>query len=383
MCVGVSASSLHLVFLLLLLSSVALPSACGHRLFQLEQASSLEMAGAHTHAEGLEAEHIGAFQAWPVTLGDKEIIREILAMLNPPGSDITWKWQNTGNSWTFGAVMMTAQTPTGALALHMLHRHGLAPLLASRAGQNFEEFHRMRVQVKAPDTELARLQVLVASEEEYADVVKLRGLLESLTLSGLRNFHSFDHDWSVREYAGKIPGCTMSRPGDCVLQAGLSKNANSFLRRNGFTRRGCYAATAAGDALMQDIVGSKLLQLEPGHAGSTTSFQGQVIKTGPTLDEKEQSGLLSGQVIWEGGARSSVSISMTVQEMSRVSGPSSYIDEGVALDIVDRWLKERIDEMKDFVRVRRLELWAFEESEFVAMHDRLPKKAYISRDFPF
>merc|ERR1719271_497197 len=109
----------------------------------------------------------------------------------------------------------------GTLVLHMLHRHGLAPLVASRDGgvANFMASYR------AQSTGSGDLQAFVQQIEQFKPVKRLRGLLESLTLAGLRSLHGYDHDWS------------MSRMD--VLQAGHSAHTYQFMQNYGFTHNSC------------------------------------------------------------------------------------------------------------------------------------------------
>jgi len=142
---------------------------------------------------------------------------------------------------------------------------------------------------------------------------------------------------------------------------------------------------------LQEILGSKLVTLRPQHAGRTHAFQGYVLRVGDAF-------ALKGVVQWEEWAdKVNVKIEMTRDEAWRVS-PSHHLDstntssfvgklheflpdtsmerinitEGIALEILDRWVRDRMAETKDFMRVRRLEIWTAEEAKFVEMYDRLP-----------
>ncbi|CAK0807820.1 unnamed protein product [Prorocentrum cordatum] len=102
----------------------------------LDVADESQRQGVYGHAAGLEEEHEHTEVArWPVTSKDKIILAKIVKILNPPGADVPWEWKDEPQSWTFGLAKPTAQDAKGALALHVLHRHGLGPLLASRAGE--------------------------------------------------------------------------------------------------------------------------------------------------------------------------------------------------------------------------------------------------------
>merc|ERR1719453_2259964 len=83
------------------------------------------------HALGLELEHAHGQEAWPLGDGDAALIRQVVDLLPSP-----WTWENSegmGN-WMFGALRKMDVETHDSLVFHMLHHHGLAPLLASHAG---------------------------------------------------------------------------------------------------------------------------------------------------------------------------------------------------------------------------------------------------------
>merc|ERR1719145_171105 len=69
----------------------------------------------------------------------------------------------------------------------------------------------------------------------------MKRLLESMSLSALRNLHSFDHDWSVStgEDDSKQPQCAddfvdaTEGPHMCALQVGFSKRTHALLKKHG------------------------------------------------------------------------------------------------------------------------------------------------------
>jgi len=121
------------------------------------------------HAWGVESEHSGDQSKWELTDEDKEHQKKfLLEMNNPDGNpaedarapDTCYKWhdvnccfKNPGEtecrnncSWTWNEVTNTAKTPKEALVRHLLHRHGIGALLASRAGMPFEQVHARNIE---------------------------------------------------------------------------------------------------------------------------------------------------------------------------------------------------------------------------------------------
>merc|ERR1719394_1256843 len=73
-----------------------------------------------------------------------------------------------------------------------------------------------------------------------------------MSLSGLRNLHSYDHQWSV-DHGWGLGGCSQDNPGVCVLQAGTSKKAMQFLTNHGFDESKADQAEEAQHELFDKI----------------------------------------------------------------------------------------------------------------------------------
>lgn len=325
------------------------------------------------HAQGLEIEHNFELithnkvnsSGWDVSSSDKALISQITRMLNPPGADSAWRWSEEPSEWTFGLVKLTAQTAKGSLALHMIHRHGLGPLLAGRAGKTFTDFMSNRVKSSG----VSDVEFLVESQEEFHAVQKLKSLLESLTLSGLRNLHSYDHQRSVNKWANRVPDCSQESAGGCILQAGMSASAYAFLTGNGFTHTAVRNAKANGEAVLESIGYSSGLDsedygnyLQPYHTGDK---QYEI-----DIQQDHRGNLfLVGNVHWEnGGLSQGVHISVTHAMVDELESADS--SRQVAL--VEHWfeahLESRLRQHKSFMRAFRLKVWASEQAEFVEMY---------------
>lgn len=57
--------------------------------------------------------------------------------------------------------------------------------------------------------------------------------MSSMTLDGLRNVHSHDHQWSVSQ--GHGDGCSAFSPENCMVQASLSTPTHEFMEKHWFT----------------------------------------------------------------------------------------------------------------------------------------------------
>jgi len=184
------------------------------------------------HAAGLQAEHATSQQTWPLMHGDKEKIHALLVWLAQYGSgdsqpgDIHWTWTSEDQVWMFGLVRAMDQSEKDTLAQHMLHRHGLAPLLASRGKADFDAWMRQR-EVVLPTREQGPKQFVLALEA-FAPVKALKERLLSLSLSAMRNLHSYDHAQgpSFTPSPEKFPD---------TLQVALSQPCLNFMRTYGFS----------------------------------------------------------------------------------------------------------------------------------------------------
>jgi len=198
------------------------------------------------HAEHSTTHHGDHSTTWKVTKKDKEDMEKVLDLVNgrlpktgaffenmtrrffgeTEALEFGWTSQ-PANHWYFPYTRNTAQElPTGALALHMIHRHGMGPLLLSKHQDDFASLWETS---GGNRTTRDFTRVL-----ESADVVqKLTGLMRDMSLDGLRNVHSFDHAWSVRKGSGN--GCSGRSPQNCMLQASFSKPTIDLMKQYGFT----------------------------------------------------------------------------------------------------------------------------------------------------
>lgn len=165
------------------------------------KARAQELAVSMEHAFGLATEHAHGQAMWPLEDGDEALIREALALLPADGG---WTWEpedpDENGSYTWGLLrMLHLEDSRQALVLHMLHRHGLAPLMASRAGERWAA-HLGDFAYEAADAagldaraDTRQLKLLVLAELAFPPIADLRQVLEQISLNGLRNLHSYDH----------------------------------------------------------------------------------------------------------------------------------------------------------------------------------------------
>jgi len=73
----------------------------------------------------------------------------------------------------------------------------------------------------------------VSALEEFPIVSELFKKMSSMTLDGLRNVHSHDHQWSVSQ--GHGDGCSAFSAENCMVQASLSAPTYEFMEKHGFT----------------------------------------------------------------------------------------------------------------------------------------------------
>jgi hypothetical protein len=342
--------------------------------------------GVHSHATGLEEEHEHTEVArWPVTSNDKIILAKITQILNPPGADVPWEWKDESQSWTFGLVKLTAQDAKGALALHMLHRHGLGPLLASRAGTSFMDGFESKLQVQGNPTGVDKAKALVEAQEEYGAISELRELMLGLSLNGIRNLHSWDHAWSVRKGTGKVEGCTHSSPGGCVLQAGMSRSANLLLRQNGFSEDVCSSVKFSQFAIMAWIFNpfgytklrpsDRASLLTPAHTGDIeVKNWGTTGSSNPVYAIFKGSKKIVVDVHWEGGAVSELKIPIDADTLAALRATVSEREQlAWVTNMTETFISETVDSHKEYMAAERLTIWAGEQAEFVEMYDSLPE----------
>lgn len=349
--------------------------AIGHRVAD-DAREKLQVTG--EHAEGLEAEHSfevvskgtreSSGSAWSVNAQDEAIIAKLMTKLNVPGADSQFTWRDDQDHWTFGLVKLTAQTAKGSLALHMLHRHGLASLLASRAASHFSS--------SVVASEAATWNILeqyVQTAEEFAEIRELRELLENLSLSGLRNLHSFDHQWSVRNFAGEVPGCSQMDAGACILQAGASKTAYDFLVNHGFVP----SATKEVEARMGQVMSALSDGTSGLHMRTYSDFL-TPLHTGKKNLNMNLTGFgtdhyLSGDVLWEGGGVSQgLNIPISWDTYNQIRQASSFeAAESLKEAALQRCVEQLTHAHKSFMEANRLVIWTHETAEFSQMYPRL------------
>lgn len=333
------------------------------------------------HAQGLEAEHHfevvskgtreTSGSAWAVTKNDEKIIAQLLKKLNAPGADSKFTWKDDQDHWTFGLVQLTAQTAKGSLVLHMLHRHGLASLLASRAASQFS--HLAVASDESATWE--NLEQYVQTAEEYAEIRELRELLMGLSLSGLRNLHSFDHQWSVNKFAGRVPGCTQRNAGDCILQAGRSKRAYDFLVSHGFGPKANKEVSGRFEQVMSSLqtgrsgLGGSTYQnfLTPGHTGQKNFDEMRLTRSGRFF-------WLQGNVYWEGGGVSQgLQIPITLETYNQIRAASFNASLALKEAELQKYVEGHTHAHKVFMAEHRLAIWTHETTEFSEMYPRYAK----------
>merc|ERR1712187_245039 len=109
----------------------------------------------------------------------------------------------------------------------MLHRHGMAPLTASKDIAAFDKFYKVTASTHG-------VLGFVEALEKFPVVKDIFAKMKSMSLDGLRNVHSYDHTWSTITNAGA--GCDHGNAAaKCLLQASFSKNAHNLMGEYGFT----------------------------------------------------------------------------------------------------------------------------------------------------
>lgn len=314
------------------------------------------------HQEGIAHEHDSLH--WPLAEGDVPVIKQILEKLNE-GSDIRWIWKNTSQSWFYGLVKITDPNPKISLALHMIHRHGLGPLLAAKA---------------VPKPEASDDPMLVTEAIENLDEVQLvRGLMEQMSLSGLRNLHSFDHRWSVEQQKAEVPFCYELNPSACVLQAGFSKKAHCFMVQHGFKgealskmkdsldmfEQGVYETNGQKTKSGGEIRSLRNGYLTPQHTGNMNTSNSELSADGK---------ILSGRIEWEHKGSAYVHIEMTAEEQRQMeAAPSeSKTKQNTIASIVERHFEEEAQHLREYVQQNKMKYFAGEEAQFVEMYSSLP-----------
>jgi hypothetical protein len=310
-----------------------------------------------------------------VTPNDRIILKNIKDILNPEGChwsvcDVTWTWEDERDNWTFGLVKLTEQDAVGALALHMLHRHGLGPLLVSRAKEEFRE--KMSAKLQA-NTSMNTVKAFVEAVEECSDVVILHNLLKGLSLSGIRNLHSWDHAWSHRQGDDKMD----------VLQAGYSAVAHNFML-SPWQGQNAFTATARSSVRIQQLYMFIQIFKPWGYLHSTRDIiEAKDTEKGEmTIANWSTSGSnhwlasffvgsrkAKVRVSWEGGLEDST-LKIPIEQDHKRTLQSGSVEEKTALlqDLVLDYVQQKTFEHKDYMLENRLAIWGGEEVEFFGMY---------------
>jgi len=386
------------------------------------------------HSHGLEIEHDLSL-SWALETGDANILQQIVEKVNPAKESMTWEWKDKSGDWTFGAVKMLSGTAKESLALHMLHRHGLAPLISAHSGK-FAEHYKQRVAEELQNGEVAsccckesadcasnyavqmlsegkpycckarpgkfcdvfagyskRLEKLttssavtcprlpaglleinsfISAEESSKEVLELQGLLQSLSLSGLRNLHSYDHQWSVQKGSGKYPQCSSRAPGGCPLQASFSAMTLSFMRSHGFGKDSVESAMTGQKRLFAQMI---LGMYNPFGSGVSNAFFNNFMQPGHTGRKSGQklrveNGHIRGPMDWEGGGTSNVDVPITKSEEAALTQLPDNERRARLLEVVEAWMDKQFASHKRWAEANRLKMWAAEEAEFFDLSEQ-------------
>jgi len=187
--------------------------------------------GTHSYNQLIDGFHANLSTAkWSYTQRDWQIMKGrggVLDLVNKisDGSP-NWEWSPDGQHWTY-PFTIHHRDQVAALALHMLHRHGMAPFTASKDIAAFDKFYKATAPTKS-------VLGFVEAVEQFPVVKEIFTKMKSMSLDGLRNVHSYDHTWSTITNAGA--GCNHGGASEkCLLQASFSKNAHKLMGKYGFT----------------------------------------------------------------------------------------------------------------------------------------------------
>jgi len=332
--------------------------AIGARIHELDDALSYSniKSSFGAHVNGLEQEHaftvVQAGQentdgvVWEATDQDQDIIREIVRMVQTDKADAKFVWTDEVQSWTFGLVASTSLTPVESLAQHMLHRHGLGPLLISQHKELFDTFEA------PPDGSNNTVHRFVSKLEAFDQVKALYQLMTSMTLSGLRNLHSYDHVHSVKN-SPQISSCTQSQASSCILQAGLSRNAHELLSENGMNSSNARSLQATMKSVL-DGFDFYLPPLATGSASVRYSNAHQVGGKGNTY-------VVKGVIVFEGGYQVFHTTEAEVEDPS--VDFTAKVEHILLKDFTSKHSKH-----KEYVGRHHLDIWSSEEADFWEMY---------------
>jgi hypothetical protein len=345
------------------------------RVIQERETNGNVMHGA-AHVMGLHLEH-DMSQKWPLAQGDSTYIQNVIDLLNECG-DSEWKWEDAFASWTFGFVRLTADGPRRALALHMLHRHGLGARIAAMHEEAFNAFLEEKRRNHHLSGQLQEVDLVTEALEEFPPVQQVLGLLESnMSLSGLRNVHSFDHSWSTEEGFGD--GCSDSNAANCVLQAGISPSAHQLLLKYGFTSETCPLVEARQKDLfrqanMNILDAMDKVTFTPGllnHPYAAKLSKGALKINGDRV---------KGTVCLEDLPSECVPVDFPVSEeaVARVQVADADVQQDLLLVLFEQHLSEVMRPHKDFMRQNADHFWAGEDAEFASLKPTKSQQEEIS-----
>lgn len=192
------------------------------------------------HARGLTLEHATGQAAWPLQPGDAALIQQALQLL--PAGQWTFEDEDSESNpdgpgqatWVWGYLRKVHEpVARDALMLHMLHRHGLAPLLASHNEDDFRAFLRDFEPEEADKADLARddatraTKTRVLAELKFGPVADLIAVLSQISLQGLRNLHAYDHSGNWRCLGH---GSTTAHAGGAATQASTDRVLFNWMR---------------------------------------------------------------------------------------------------------------------------------------------------------
>jgi hypothetical protein len=317
------------------------------------------------HVMGLHLEH-DMSQKWPLAAGDNTHIQEVIDVLNKCG-DSEWKWEDEEAEWTFGMVRLTADGPRRALALHMLHRHGFAARIAAMHEESFKAFLEEKKRNHPSSGQLQEIDLVTEALQEFPPVLEVLELLEAkMSLSGLRNMHSFDHSWSTDEGLGD--GCSSANAANCVLQAGISHRAHEFLIKYGFTSDTCPSVIDRQQVLFEEL-NKNLFD-----AMTKVSFRPALLHT-PYAAKFSKGALkidgdsVAGTVCLEDFPTQCMPVSFPISEevAAKVNAADTDDQQDALLALFEQHIADVMKPHKDFMRQNADHFWAGEDAEFAML----------------
>jgi hypothetical protein len=250
----------------------------------------------------------------------------------------------------------------------------MAPWVAAMHNDDFERHHNKRLSAQSGLGEEESVKVFVESQETFGPVMNMKRLLESMSLSALRNLHSFDHDWSVStgEHDSKQPQCADDFIGDtegphmCALQVGFSKRTHALLQKHGMNAEMAANLEEKDGELMSKAREWAFQKLSPHFTHDVTQprYTGKVSTMQCLLDDADC--VLEGAFYWEDGGQSFASVPVPKKRVSSLYSQNGLdLDKTKVAEYVTEWLTEQ--SRGHFVHIqgrdRRLVRWAAEQAE--------------------